>query len=163
MSHILSDNMKFFLNLLQYFKRSTFRGCSDINFGNSEMCKINEDSLADPKIWASQVKAEYDQKHIKEVNNLKNNIRQYPESSVFAKSLSWREYDAYNEDIAIVNVFFDTPAVFLYSSQPAQTWVDFFAAIGGLLGLCFGFSIITLVEVIWLCLQLAKSVSKSAK
>jgi hypothetical protein len=32
--------------------------------------------------------------------------------------------------------------------------VDFFSAIGGLLGLCLGLSIVTLIEIVWLCLKM---------
>ena len=64
------------------------------------------------------------------------------------------DYDAYDEDIAVVNVFFETPVVFQFSSQMAQTWLDFMAAVGGLMGLCVGISIISVVELVYLCMQL---------
>ena len=37
-----------------------------------------------------------------------------------------------------------------------QGWIDYFANVGGLLGLCIGVSIVTLVEIIWLCMRLMK-------
>jgi Amiloride-sensitive sodium channel len=136
---------------------SPFQRCSDINFGISYLCDITDKTVPDPKIWAEQVKKEYGSNAPKRVKNLISNIRPFG-TNIFNKTFANVEYDAFDEDIAIVKVFFDTPAIFLYSSQPAQTWLDFFAAIGGLLGLCFGFSIITIIELIWLCMQLGKNV-----
>ncbi len=70
------------------------------------------------------------------------------------KKLHPSNYNAYEEDIAMVQVFFEPSAVFLFGSDSSQTWVDFFATVGGLLGLCIGVSIITIVEILWLCLRL---------
>jgi hypothetical protein len=35
-----------------------------------------------------------------------------------------------------------------------MTWIDFLSQVGGLLGLCIGVSIITFIELFWLCLRL---------
>ena len=36
-------------------------------------------------------------------------------------------------------------------------WVDYFANVGGLLGLCIGLSIVTIMELVWLCMRLART------
>jgi hypothetical protein len=64
------------------------------------------------------------------------------------------EYDAYENDIAILNVFFGTPIVLEYTTQHSKTWLDFISALGGNGGLFIGFSIVTLLEIIWLLFQL---------
>jgi hypothetical protein len=76
------------------------------------------------------------------------------------KKLEPKTYNAYEEDIAVVQVFFEPSAVFLYGSESSQTWVDFFATVGGLLGLCIGVSIISIVEIFWLCLKLVVKAMK---
>ncbi len=63
------------------------------------------------------------------------------------------EYDAYESDIAILNVFFETPTVLEYTTQQSKTWLDFISAVGGNGGLFIGFSIVTLLEIIWLFFQ----------
>ena len=68
------------------------------------------------------------------------------------------EYNAYTEDIAVVQVFFEPAAVFLFGSQPSQTWIDYFSTVGGLLGLCIGISIVTVIELVWLALSLVRKV-----
>ena len=108
-------------------------------------------------MWGQQVKYEYDKDQPDYISNIKTNMREYLASTggngVF-KKLEPNTYDAYDEDIAMVQVFFEPSAVFLFGSDSSQTWVDFFATVGGLLGLCIGVSIITIVEILWLCLRL---------
>jgi len=36
-------------------------------------------------------------------------------------------------------------------------WVDYFANVGGLLGLCIGLSIVTIMELVWLGMRLANA------
>jgi hypothetical protein len=66
-----------------------------------------------------------------------------------------KEYDAYNKDFAVLNVFFFTTTVMMFTSQQRQSWIDYFSSVGGALGLCIGMSIITVVELFWLCLRIA--------
>ena len=63
-------------------------------------------------------------------------------------------YDAYDKDIALLHVYFKKTTVFQLGSSPTMTWTDFFSQVGGLLGLCIGISIITVIELVWLCLRL---------
>jgi len=87
---------------------------------------------------------------------LESSKRSIKESSVLSKFFEGlpNEYDAYEKDIAVLRVFFDSSTVMQFSSQPMQSWIDYFSAVGGALGLCIGLSIITVIEVIWLCLRL---------
>ena len=58
------------------------------------------------------------------------------------------------QDIALLEVFFEATTVIQFSTYATQTWADYFANIGGLLGLCIGLSIVTLVELAWLGMKL---------
>ena len=64
-------------------------------------------------------------------------------------------YDAYDKDIALLHIYFKRSTVFQLGTQPTMTWIDFLSQVGGLLGLCIGISIITFIELVWLCLRLA--------
>ena len=44
----------------------------------------------------------------------------------------------------------DVMTITVHSQILIQNWIDFFSAIGGLLGLCIGLSIVTFVELFWL-------------
>jgi hypothetical protein len=63
------------------------------------------------------------------------------------------EYDAYDRDIAMLNVYFETPTVLEYTTQHSKTWFDFISAVGGNGGLFIGFSIVTILEIVWLIFQ----------
>ena len=65
-----------------------------------------------------------------------------------------REYDAYDDDIAIFNVFFERPTALHYTTRPSKGWIDFISAVGGNGGLFIGFSIVTILELVWLVAKL---------
>jgi hypothetical protein len=69
-------------------------------------------------------------------------------------------YDAYEKDIAVLQIYFKTPTVMEYQTFPSQTWISFFSTIGGLLGLCIGLSIVTFIELFWLVLRIGANLIK---
>ena len=58
-------------------------------------------------------------------------------------------YDAYEKDIAMVTFFFESPTVFEYLKEPRMTLLQFISQVGGLLGLCIGFSFISAIEILY--------------
>ena len=76
-------------------------------------------------------------------------------------------YDMYEKDIAVVHVYFESPTVIEFQKQQTMTeyrhnmhliyttdlnfWnrIDFVAQMGGILGLCLGFSIISGFEIVY--------------
>ena len=67
-----------------------------------------------------------------------------------------RVYDAYKEDIAVVNVYFSTSTVMVYSTRINKTWIDFISGFGGNVGLFIGFSFVTIFELFWLFVRMVK-------
>ena len=79
-------------------------------------------------------------------------------------------YNAYERDIAVVNIFFGDSTVFgnlfmllfplkpfnsEFERSPKMTWMDFISGFGGFCGLCLGFSFVSIVEIIyWFSLKL---------
>jgi hypothetical protein len=63
-------------------------------------------------------------------------------------------YDAYEKDIAKVEIYFKSATVTEIHREPTMTWIDFFANLGGLFGLGLGLGLIFLFEVIWYLLYL---------
>ena len=80
---------------------------------------------------------------------------------VFSASLENNsKYDAYEKDIAIamVTFFFETPTIFEYTREERMTLIQYISQIGGLLGLCLGFSFISGVEIIyWMTIRLFRN------
>lgn len=69
------------------------------------------------------------------------------------------EYDAYEKDIAAVTFFFESNTAFEFERRPRMTMIDFISQVGGLLGLCMGFSLVSLVEIVyWFTIRMAKNV-----
>ena len=82
-------------------------------------------------------------------------------------------YNAYEKDIAIVNIFFGESTVFgikatipfpsktfvvpEFERSPKMTWLDFISGFGGICGLCLGISFVSVVEILyWFSIRLFK-------
>ena len=65
------------------------------------------------------------------------------------------EYDAFDKDIAILKVFFESPTAILLTTNHSKTWIDFVSVVGGNGGLFIGFTIVTILELFWLIWQIA--------
>jgi hypothetical protein len=91
------------------------RQCDKKNFGQSFFCSFdNLTQMPDPPIWGQQVLDHYQQSmdipH--SLKNFRNNNRT-PKFSNFYNQIIFtkieRNYDAFDKDIAILNVFFKSP------------------------------------------------------
>ena len=136
-----------------------FRRCDERNLYLTNLCTMDLDKITKPEIWGRQVIDQF-MKSLGKIptylNNVESSYRRIKDSYVlqnFFEDLP-KEYDAYEKDIAVLNVFFDSTTVMKFKSQKRQSWTDYFANVGGALGLCIGLSIITVVELIWLCLRM---------
>ena len=64
-------------------------------------------------------------------------------------------YDVFDNDMAWVEIYNKKSTVLHIGSQLKMTWIDYFATVGGLLGLVLGMGIVSFVELAWLCLRIA--------
>jgi acid-sensing ion channel, other len=134
-----------------------FRACDEKNFGMSELCSFESIDVW-PQIWGNQV---LDQ--INGTNITQNNVTEKIRSSLRTKQLFIakdftftsvpKTYDAYKDDIAVVNVYFSSPTAMKFSTTINKTWIDFISGIGGNVGLFIGFSFVTVFELIWLIVR----------
>ena len=138
----------------------SFRKCTEKNFGLSNFCNLDLNvQLLKPQIWADQVLKQYanaNQSKLAFLSNVVSSTRNLT-SSVSMQNIFTtidRSYDAFDKDIAILSVYFDKPTLLQFGTQASQTWIQYFSNVGGLLGLCIGLSIVTIVEIIWLCMRL---------
>jgi hypothetical protein len=141
-----------------------FRACDEKNFGMSELCSFESIDVW-PQIWGNQV---LDQ--INGTNITLNHVTDKIKSSLRTKQLFSRKdfiftslpktYDAYKDDIAVVNVYFSSPTVIKFSTTINKTWIDFISGIGGNVGLFIGFSFVTIFELVWLVIRVIVSYIK---
>ena len=66
------------------------------------------------------------------------------------------------ENVAVVNMFLKQPYCELFMQERDKTWISFVSDLGGILGLCLGISIVSLLEILWYCLMLCYSVLESS-
>ena len=64
-------------------------------------------------------------------------------------TLDIHEYNAFEKDIGIINVFFKEKKIMKYVTENRMSFFDFLSQIGGSLGLVMGISIISLFEIIY--------------
>ena len=136
-----------------------FRKCDSGNLGVSRFCSLNNKALPQPTKYGTQVKAEYDSRELDPayISGLESSIRTYyktlPDGDVFTQNP--KTYDAYEKDIALVQIFFRKSTMLQMGRQPRMTWIDYFSTVGGLLGLVLGMGIVSFIEMFWLCLRMA--------
>jgi amiloride-sensitive sodium channel len=131
-----------------------FRRCDFRNLGTSPMCNLDDALLPEPKIWARQVMKQLQvEQQLEMLNTFKytSSERKYKNDLMIVGAFNpYNEtYDAYEKDIAMVQIFFKTSSIIEFGTSARQTWIDYFSSIGGLLGLCIGLSILTLIELVW--------------
>ncbi len=135
-----------------------FRRCDSSNFGVSQFCILKNKFMLRPNKFAAQIEKEYESnnEYPAFISILDSSMRRF--SRTIAKGdifpLNDKTYDAYNKDIALVHIYFRKATVIQLGSSQSMSWVDFFSNVGGLLGLVLGMGIVSLIELVWLCLRL---------
>jgi acid-sensing ion channel, other len=95
----------------------------------------------DLSIWGREVLEKY--KHLlppKKQDRVNENLR------------IMDSYNTYENDIAQVTFYFQSPTVLAFGRGARLTVLEFVGQIGGLMGLCIGFSFVSVVEVVYLFL-----------
>ena len=137
-------------NRIIYQKSVTFqpfRKCDETNFGMSDFCTFELlNTIPGPQMWGKLAQEKMKNMSIQD-SSLQDKI-----VSSYRMSTGNVEYDAFEKDIAMLKVFFESPTAVLITTK--QTWIDFVSAVGGNGGLFIGFSLVTILELIWLILQI---------
>ena len=132
-----------------------FRRCDNKNLGISTLCNLNDVNLPQPPIFGRQMIVEFEEKHGAVPSCVSNKFRDLDDERKFSAGgevFSQQEtvvYDAYEKDIATVSFFFETPTVFQFYRQSRMGPIEFMSQVGGLLGLCVGFSLCSGIEIIY--------------
>ena len=153
---------------------SPFGPCDEKRVG-SFLCLMGTDDskgIPDPPKWGQSVLEDYKLRgtipyYI--TNEVKTNRRSYvsrqDEETESKEALSAIEnsnqgYDAYDKDIAMVTFFFESSNSFEFIRQSKTTLIDYISQVGGLLGVCLGFSFISAVEIVyWITIKLFRNLS----
>jgi hypothetical protein len=136
-----------------------FGKCNANNIGASQFCKT---SLKQPTPMqlkvGGQIQNEFrnirgiQNKNMPEyIKSIRSSIRNYG-YEVFEKPQ--KTYDAFDKDIAMVQVVFQKSTAILMGSHLNMTWIDYFSTVGGLLGLVLGIRFVTFIEIFWLGIRM---------
>ncbi len=94
-------------------------------------------------------------------NNTRYFYETYPSRDILRKNV--KSYNAFDEDIAIVQLYFEKATAFQIYRQASMNWLDYLANVGGLLGLVLGMGFISMFEIVWLCCRFAAKGFKLTK
>lgn len=138
-----------------------YRKCDYRNIGVSPLCNFDYRHLPEPWIWAKQLLEEIaregksNQTFFRRLNIVSSERKvatNLQPDSVF--NPFDETYDAYQKDISIVQIYFKSASALQFQTAQSQNWIGFLSSIGGLLGLCVGVSIVTFIELFWLCCRI---------
>ena len=73
-------------------------------------------------------------------------MRKYPKDEIFDID---QDYNAYKQDIAVATFYFPKHVAKELVRSPSMSTFDYVSQVGGLLGLCLGCSLISLIEIIY--------------
>ena len=153
-----------------------FRPCDHTNLGSSPMCDLENNDM-NPAIWRQMVQEEFEAidgsvpDYARPDPGKMNNQRQYVINPERVETLTFKEqilssptYDAYENDIAVVNFYFDKSTVIEFKRAQRMNLGDYISQMGGLIGLGIGFSFVSAVEIIyWLTIRLLGNITLSKK
>ena len=134
-----------------------FRQCDLSNMEMSLFCKISQYN-----------QAPFPKKYYAELNNIsqsasidsfyptvKSNTRFYglfQNNSIFKNNPE--TYDAFETDIAVVEIYFRKASIIEIGLQSKMGWIDYLSTVGGLLGLVLGMGFVSFIELVWLGIRL---------
>ena len=136
-----------------------FRRCDQRNLNYSPLCSLQP--KFSPAAWQKSVLDIYQgeanpvPEYIKELDGVEREYypslvsRQREVMESFTSSKYDQTYNAYDNDIAVLYVYFGQPTTTEYVRVVSLSWVGFLAQAGGLIGACLGFSFISLVELVY--------------
>ena len=140
------------------------RFCDHTNLGVSNLCTLDSStSSMNPSLISEPIKNEFWQNMRGELPQfatptLKNlpSKRMRVRSDVKAQNLVFKsalenaaDYNAFKQDIALVNFYFEQAYVQQYKRQHSLKMADYVAQVGGLFSFAFGMSLISIFEVVW--------------
>ena len=154
---------------------AAFRLCDHTNLGTSPMCNL-QDLTMNPPIWSQAVVNEYKvaKGHVPRFaapnEKRQSNIRPYVYTEAQREALTLKNahdksptYDAFQNDIAMANFYFEKSTILQYKRSQRLTLVGMISQIGGLLGVAMGVSFISMVEIVyWMTIRFFRNIESTS-
>ena len=160
-----------------------FQKCDHTNIGTNLLCNLVNGTM-NPPPWIDLAQKEYMVSNesvpwyldntkalekaimddIKRFPNKRNKTKDADNGAGFVFQSALKEnptYDAFEQDIGIINIFFAKPRILRYVTTNRMSSFDFLSQIGGSVGLAMGISIISFVELVyWFTFKLMRNFRK---
>ena len=155
--HCLSDcNSTIFKTRIS---TAPIRKCNLNSFKSNYFCNSDNGNILKSEFLSSLLEYSFDQRLSAEPYYYKKNS--HSSQRKFGSSLragdvfeiTNKPYDAFEKDIAIVNIFFEDAYATKFQRSPRFTWTDYFSNVGGSFGLVIGIGIISFIELFWLLVR----------
>ena len=99
------------------------RPCSQLNEGLSNLCKYSSPLV--PPLWSSNLAASFSH-----LSSQPSYLDQFTgKGNALRRNAKGEAYSAYEEDIAIVHLYWDTPSVLQFQRSLRLTWIDFLSQV----------------------------------
>ena len=154
------------------------KDCDHTNLGTSNICQVNSLSIKqniNPPPFVNNIISQFkdDSEQIpqfatemKMFSNMRYHIKESKiATAVFRYKVKDKPtYNAFDEDITIVNFYFGKSTAWEFQHAPSKTMGNYIAELGGLLGLFTGFSFLSAVEIIyWIIIPFMKKFAVPVK
>ena len=142
------------------------RPCSQLNEGLSNLCKYSSPLV--PPLWSTNLASSFSH-----LSSQPSYLDQFTgKGNALRRNAKGEAYSAYEEDIAMVHLYWDSPSVLQFQRSLRLTWIDYLSQasklwhriltmyhqVGGLFGLMLGFSLVSFIEILyWLSGRLARN------
>jgi hypothetical protein len=135
-----------------------FVSCDATNLGVSQFCNFNfKNQLPMQDKLVSQIQNEFSTLSNGSITNLPDYIKSLKSSKRKYRFDYFKQgkktYDAFERDIAMVEIIYKKSTAIIIGSHQTMTWIDYFATVGGLLGLVLGMGFVSFFELFWLFIR----------
>jgi len=134
-----------------------YRECDKGNIQMSFLCNITGTwSKPLPKKFSFYLDNTYSQGHGFQIVS---SIRSYNTLNKYSLNEKIKtSYDAFDTDIATVDIYFKKSSVLQIQRKSKMSWIDYLSTVGGLLGLVLGMGFVSFIEVVWLLFQIVSRI-----
>ena len=149
---------------------SSMRRCDQKNIELGEICTFK--SNLDPPLWGNDVFNDAKDTQtgitpgwVRAKSNLRKWLNKENATGQVFEGANKRKpvYDSYQTDIAVATFYFDGPTCFEYGRDATMTVIGFISQLGGLTGVCIGFSLMSAVEIVyWFTIRVVTEHKKGA-
>jgi hypothetical protein len=133
--------------------------CQLNSLGSSKFCNLNNDIWFSSEVLSNWVGTDFQKRFYTEPYFMRKTLptsqRKIGSSLIHGDIFvtTNKPYNAFDNDIAVVQIFFESAYVTKIERSPRMSWIDYCSNIGGIFGLVLGMGIISVFELLWVAVR----------